>query len=65
MKHENTVKSLADLSAEMVEMETAKPVQASAKPTPSGDQQPQETQSPIPVPECFGFAGYRHWGLND
>jgi len=65
MKHENTLKSLAERSPEMVEMETARPAQASPKATPSGDEQPQETQPPIPVPEYSGFAGYRHWGLNE
>jgi hypothetical protein len=65
MKDENTVKSLAELSPEIEEMETASPAQASPKPPPSSEQRPQQTRSPIPVPEYSGFAGYPHWGLNE
>jgi hypothetical protein len=65
MKAITVLKSLDDLSPEVIGVEVATPAPASPKPNRVAEHQPQETQSPIPVPEYSGFAGYRHWGLNE
>ena len=65
MKRKEVLKSLADLSTEVVEAEAARPAQASPKPSPAGAEQPREPQSPIREPENSGFPGYEHWGLNE
>lgn len=61
MKYEYTIKSLAELSPELLDPESAKPT----PPTPAGIQQPQQTQSLVPAPDYSKFEAYRHWGLND
>jgi len=65
MKRKTVLKSLDDLSPEVVEPKPDRRAQASLKPTPASVQGQVETQLPIPVPEHSGFAGYPHWGLNE
>jgi len=65
MKRKTVLKSLDDLSPEVVEPEPGRPAPASPKPTPASVQEPPETQLPILAPEHSGFAGYPHWGLNE
>jgi len=65
MKPKTVLKSLAELSSEVVEMGSTKPAQARPKPSPAGVQQLQETGLPFRVPDYSDLAGYSHWGLNE
>jgi hypothetical protein len=62
MKGKTVLKSLDDLSPELVEPEPDRPTQTNPKPSV---QQLQEIQLPIRAPEHSAFEGYRHWGLNE
>ena len=65
MKHENTLKSLTELSAEMLETKLATPVQAIPKPTRASEQQSQGANLPMFVRLGSDSRGYPHGGLND
>ena len=51
----------ANLSRELIEPKVA----TSAQPNADGEQWWPETQLPITASGNSGFAGYRHWGLNE
>ncbi len=65
MKRKKVLKSLADLSPEVVEPEPARPVQRNPEPGPADAKEQRENQLHIRASECSDFAGYPHWGLND
>jgi hypothetical protein len=56
---------LAELTVEVVEIESEKPSRGTPKQSLADEQPPQETPLPDPTPEFSGFAGYPHWGLNE
>jgi len=61
MKQQTIPESPANPSPELIEPEVAR----SAQPNEDGEQWWPETQLPITTPGNSGFAGYRHWGLNE
>ena len=65
MKPARVLKSLADLSPEVVGAEAARPAEASPKPSRAGEPQPRETRLPVRAPDHCDFTGYQHWGLNE
>jgi hypothetical protein len=65
MNRKTVLKSPADRSPEVLELEPGRPAQGNPKPRPASLQQPGESLLPIPMLEYSGFAGYRHWGINE
>jgi hypothetical protein len=65
MKPPKTLKSLTELTVEVMEIESEKPSRGASKQRLADNQPPQETPLPDPTPEFSGFAGYPHWGLNE
>jgi hypothetical protein len=65
MKTRPVLKSLADLSPEVLEPEPERPAQGNPEPSPADAKMQRENQLHITVPEHSGFVGYRHWGLNE
>ena len=57
------LESVADFSANVLELARGKP--AHGNPKPAGVQGPLENLLPIPVLEDSGFTGYRQWGINE
>ena len=65
MKTKPVLKSLADLSPEALEPEPERLAQGNPESGPADAKAQRESQLHITVLEHSGFAGYRHWGLNE
>jgi hypothetical protein len=65
MKTRPVLKSLADLSPEVLEPEPERPAQGNPEPSPAEAKTQRENQLHFTVPEHSGFVRYRHWGLNE
>ena len=65
MKTKPVLKSLADLSPEVLLPELDRPAQGKPEPTPTDAETQRETELHIAVPEDLRFGGYQHWGLNE
>jgi hypothetical protein len=61
MKTETVLKSLGDLSPELVEPEADQP----ASWIPAGQSELRHIPSPVWEAEHFYPAGYQHWGINE
>jgi hypothetical protein len=65
MKPKLTIKTIADLSSEVVEGATVRPENANPQMAQAGELQPRRTASNSRTPEYCGLRGYEHWGLNE
>jgi len=65
MKSERILKSFAELSLDMAEVEAKKATEASLKPSPVDVPPPPQSHLPAPKPDLTRFARYHHWGLNE
>ena len=65
MKSERILKSFAELSLGVAEVEAKKAAQVNPKASPADVPPPPQSHSPAPKPDLTRFARYHHWGLNE
>ena len=65
MKPRTVLKSLDELSHEVVEPEPDEAAPAHLELIPAGLREPLHVRLPVREPEHSYSAGYRHWGLNE
>ena len=65
MKSNKILKSFAELSAESISAEVAKPEETKPQPDQMAVQEPPQTPRPESFVKVSPDSGYRHWGLNE
>ncbi len=65
MKTRIALKSLNDLSLEILKPETDKPVPATPEPNSTVSQERDRVLVPLRQREHADSTGYRHWGINE
>jgi len=65
MKQKKVLKSFADLSAELIGAEAAKPEETNLRHLQVVTQEPSQIPRPDGFVEVSPDPGYRHWGLNE
>ena len=65
MKPKTVLKSLSDLSSEILQAEPVRPMRVNPETRPADKTTQRQNQARIQVLEQPGFAGYSHWGLNE
>jgi hypothetical protein len=65
MKEKTVLKSLDDLSHEVLEPEADRSAPDYLEWIPESLEEPRHVALPVPEPEHYYSAGYPHWGLNE
>ena len=64
-KRNKVLKSLADLSSELLWVEAARPEQTNSRQTEATTQETQQTPQPISFSTDSDARGYLRWGINE